>query len=268
MSIKKAVSPIKEVISLTEAKAHLRVTGSSDDTYITTLIVAARLWTERFLNTPLMATTFEVALDNFPRFFDLTKMPLIKVERLSYFTNDVLTDVSKSNYDIDNSGITARISPSNGFSFPTPDVRTNAVRLRYTSGYLMPVLAASISTVNDTITVANHDFIDKDTVSFHLDGGSGVLSTDLIEGVTYYARDISGDTFKIAATEGGSAINLTDAGTDDIYISTNGGLPETIRQGMLLLIGDMYGHRCSTPRTAIHNTLYELLDPFKIELLP
>jgi len=262
-----AVPAIKEVISLTEAKAHLRIDVSADDTYISSLITTARLWTERYLSTPLMANTYELAFDKFPRWFDIRNSPLLKIERLSYFTGDVLTDISKTTYDIDNVGISPRITVSNGSSWPTPDTVTNAVRLRYTSGYLLPVLVSAISTANDTITIVNHDFIEHDTVSFHLTGGSGILSTDLTESQTYFVRDVSGDTFKIAETEGGSALDITDAGTNDIYISNSGGLPEPIRHGMLDFIGDMFEKRCTIPRTAQFNTLYETLNPFKVVLL-
>jgi len=262
-----AVSAIKEVISVAEAKTHLRVSTSSDDTYIGNLITTARLWTEKYLNTSIVANTFDVAMDRFPRVFDIKNFPLVKIERLSYFTGSVLTDVSKSNYDIDRFGVVCRVDPSNGFTWPTPDVRTNAVRLRYTAGYLLPILAANINNTTNIFTVVNHDFIENDTITFHLTGGSGVIPTGLTAGVTYYIISVVGDTFQVSATEGGSAVSISDSGTDDIYISTVGGLPETIRQAMLLLIGDMYLNRCIAPRKVMNNTLYELLDPFRVVLL-
>lgn len=41
---------------------------------------------------------------------------------------------------------------------------------------------------------------------------TGTLPAGLVTGTTYYVRDVSGSTFKLAATAGGAAIDITDAG--------------------------------------------------------
>jgi hypothetical protein len=62
----------------------------------------------------------------------------------------------------------------------------------------------------DVITVAGHTFTNNQLVRFtSLTGGSG-LST----GTDYYVRDVSGITFKLAATSGGAAINFTTGITE------------------------------------------------------
>lgn len=62
----------------------------------------------------------------------------------------------------------------------------------------------------DVLTATGHDLAVDDQVVFAgLAGGA-----PLAAGTTYYARDITTDTFKVAATAGGAAINLTTDLTD------------------------------------------------------
>lgn len=57
----------------------------------------------------------------------------------------------------------------------------------------------------DIITATGHDYVTGNAIRFKgLTGGAG-LSND----TTYWVRDVSGSTFKVAATLGGAAINFT-----------------------------------------------------------
>lgn len=61
----------------------------------------------------------------------------------------------------------------------------------------------------DVITCAAHGILDGETVRFK----GGDLPEGLVQSTVYYVRDQTTDTFKVAATAGGTAINLTDAGS-------------------------------------------------------
>ena len=61
-----AVAPATEPVSASEAKAHLRVTGSGDDTYIGALITAARQLAEQKCNRALITQTWDLVLDAWP----------------------------------------------------------------------------------------------------------------------------------------------------------------------------------------------------------
>lgn len=74
----------------------------------------------------------------------------------------------------------------------------------------------------DLIYSASHGYSDTNTIVFF----NGTAPTGLTEGTTYYVRDATTDTFKVAATAGGAAINLTGASsfgcvvcaiTEDVY---------------------------------------------------
>ena len=72
--------PSTEPVTLSEAKAHLRLETTADDTFITTLIETARQICENFTKTAFMKQTFSVFMDAFP------KSGIVKVPRLPFLT--------------------------------------------------------------------------------------------------------------------------------------------------------------------------------------
>ncbi len=75
---------------------------------------------------------------------------------------------------------------------------------------------------NDTVYSASHGYADGQKVVFF----QGVPPAGLTEGTIYYVRDSATDTFKVAATLGGAAIDLTSSAdfwcvvaaiTEDVY---------------------------------------------------
>lgn len=62
----------------------------------------------------------------------------------------------------------------------------------------------------DVLTQYAHGLSANQRVRF---ASSGTLPAGLATSTTYFARDITTNTFKVAATSGGSAIDITDAGT-------------------------------------------------------
>jgi hypothetical protein len=73
--------------------------------------------------------------------------------------------------------------------------------------------AATGVAATDVITVTSHGWVNTQPVIFTAINGGAGLSTN----TTYFVRDVSGDTFKLAATSGGVAIDFT---TDIIATST------------------------------------------------
>lgn len=79
-------------------------------------------------------------------------------------------------------------------------------------------LVASVSVADDAITLDGHGFESGDPVSFRAEAG-GSLPAPLVAGTSYYALPITGDTFSVSATVGGSAVNLTTAGANTLAIA-------------------------------------------------
>lgn len=74
----------------------------------------------------------------------------------------------------------------------------------------------------DTVYSASHGYSDTQKIVFI----GGTPPTGLTEGTVYYVRDSATDTFKVAATSGGSAIDITGSAgyqcavcaiTEDVY---------------------------------------------------
>ena len=82
---------------------------------------------------------------------------------------------------------------------------------RGTVGGTKQSLAADAST--DVLTANAHGFNDGDAVVLEELRSGAALPTGLSEGILYYVRDKTTHTFKLAATVGGSAIDITGAGS-------------------------------------------------------
>lgn len=67
----------------------------------------------------------------------------------------------------------------------------------------------------DIITCAAHGLLNDETVRFK----GGDLPDGLVQGTLYFVRDRTADTFKVAATSGGTAINLLDAGSGTMFLN-------------------------------------------------
>jgi prepilin-type N-terminal cleavage/methylation domain-containing protein len=64
----------------------------------------------------------------------------------------------------------------------------------------------SMTASNDLITIPNHGFTNGDPVVFQ---GDGTIAGGLSKSTTYYVIDTATNTFKVASTAGGTAIDLT-----------------------------------------------------------
>lgn len=80
---------------------------------------------------------------------------------------------------------------------------------------------ASVDAATNRLTLANHGYELDDPVQLVVEPG-GALPAPLAAGTVYYARPIvdSDSLFELAATAGGAAINITDAGTGTFGIYT------------------------------------------------
>lgn len=78
-----------------------------------------------------------------------------------------------------------------------------------------------VDVTNDKIISEAHGFADGDKIVFL----NGTPPGGLTEGTIYFVRDSTTDDFKVAATAGGTAIDLTNDGGADVIVSKI--VPET-----------------------------------------
>jgi uncharacterized phiE125 gp8 family phage protein len=75
-SLKRAAQPVVEPVSLSDAKAHLRVDTESDDDQILALITAAREWCENYTQRTFVHTQWTMTFDTFPWEIELPRPPV------------------------------------------------------------------------------------------------------------------------------------------------------------------------------------------------
>jgi uncharacterized phiE125 gp8 family phage protein len=124
-----------EVITLQEAKDHLRVDGSGEDAYISTLIDAAEAYCSRYTGRLLRQRDVVQYWDSWP-----------PVEVVLYWGNvSDVQSVTVSDEDniqqpftefvVDKIMDRARIVPNRGVSLPRVYAPANGLRISYTAGY-------------------------------------------------------------------------------------------------------------------------------------
>jgi len=138
MALQRTIEPTVEPISLEEAKLHLHVTHSDEDSLIAIYIRAAREWTEGpsgFLGRALVTQTWRLTLDSFPTAEIKIPLPPLQSVVGVYYDDPsgVEQTISPDDYYVDNQSEPGWVLPV--VSWPTPLNAINAVRVDYVAGY-------------------------------------------------------------------------------------------------------------------------------------
>lgn len=140
LALTRTVEPTEEPITLAEAKAHLRVDDTTEDTYISALITAARAHAESLTERQFITATYVLRLDEFPvRCTDIIRVPrpnLLTVTSITYVDQNGDTQtLSSTLYQVDIASLPGRIMPAYGQLWPTTRCQLNAVAVTFTAGY-------------------------------------------------------------------------------------------------------------------------------------
>jgi uncharacterized phiE125 gp8 family phage protein len=131
------MTEITAPITLTEAKAHLRVDHSSDDTYINGLMLSVTELCENLQRRIYVQRQKVHYLDEFPS--DEIRppySPLVTVDSIKYYDTDgVLQTLDSGVYDVDTDKEPGRITLAYNQTWPATRPIANAVEITYTAGY-------------------------------------------------------------------------------------------------------------------------------------
>jgi len=243
MKLAQVKAPTTEPIHLDEAKHHLRVESTDEDYYVNGLIAAVRSEVENHRNECLVAQTWDMKLDDFPDGdIMIPRVPLLEVSSITYVdTNGTTQTLSAGTYIVDTASKPGRISLAYQQSWPTARDIINAVTIRFAAGYQVPF---TVSTTGDTLNPSNYVHTANSLVRFSITGDEDQeLPGGLEKYKDYYVVSAASGAFKVSATSGGSAIDITSEGVPASAAYFIGEMPQHIRQAMLLMIGHYYEHR-------------------------
>jgi len=146
MAWKVTTKPTVEPVTLAEAKAHLKVTYTNEDSLITAMIQAAREEAENYTQLAFVEQTIEESFDRFPsacpnNFFSslwLSRSPLYDTASLVIKyqdTDNAEQTLATSKYDIDDKVKPGCITPAYNESWPSTANVKNSVTVTYKAGF-------------------------------------------------------------------------------------------------------------------------------------
>ena len=136
MTVSLIAPPVLEPVSLDEVKAHLRLTGSDDDDYLSALIVAARLQVETSIRRVLIDQTWRVWRDDWPAdgLVELPIGPVRSIAEIVVFDADgEPTTLSPLARQLDAASTPARLKLLG--TGPTPGRPLNGIEIDVVAGF-------------------------------------------------------------------------------------------------------------------------------------
>lgn len=150
-SLSIVTGPVAEPVTLAEAKAHCRVEHSSDDTLISSLIVAAREYVETETRRALCTQTWDLTIHRaWPSYWDaechewrigieLPRPPLVSVTSITYVdTAGDSQTLAADQYQVVKTGgqtLAGLIVPAYSVTWPSIRDVHDAISVRFVAGY-------------------------------------------------------------------------------------------------------------------------------------
>jgi uncharacterized phiE125 gp8 family phage protein len=136
-----ATAPAAEPVTLSDAKAHLRIesTYTTEDTALSAIISVARDWVEKITGYALITQTWDMYLQEWPDGDSITigKGPLQSVTHIKY-TNSltVQSTWSSTEYSVDTDSVPGRVVLNYDYSWPDFVAHPkNPIAIRFVAGY-------------------------------------------------------------------------------------------------------------------------------------
>ena len=263
--------PTTEPISLAEAKSQLGINDTASDAQIARRITEARQWCESYLRRSLMPQTHELRLDVFADRIALPMPPVVAIESVKYIAADgTLTTVSAADYVLDTSDYVPVLRLAYDASWPSPRDESNAVRIRYTTGYGVSALAATktVSAITvatpGVVTSAAHGFTVGQLLQAQIVG-----MTELDEGL-YRVFSQDTNTLQLGNLHNTVALSTFEysAFTSGTLQSVSVAVPDLVIEAMIVLIGHWTNYQTRIEAgnfiTRVPVAVEQLLEQYKI----
>lgn len=247
--------PVAEPIDIILAQLQTKQDAGIDDVILRACIAGAREFAQSTTNRQIIAARYKLVLDSFPsgstgtvpygETFSLPANailiepnPVIQIVSIQYLAMDnTLQVMPATDYVVDLTSEPARITPVFGKIWPIPLPQIASVIVTFDAGYAAPVafdVTADTMTVSGWKTLAVND-------SFRFTNSGGALAAPLSANLDYYVQSVvSPNVYKLSASIGGAAIDITTLGTGTHYL---GEVPEGFISWMMLRLGSLYQNR-------------------------
>ena len=137
MALALTSGPAVEPVSVSEAKAHLRLDGSAEDILIASLIVTSRLHVESALGLALITQGWRLTLDRWPEDRQPVRFPLRPIASVTsvtiYDADGAPTFVPDNRYLLDGHAVSPRLIPD-GNGWPQPGRKANGIEIAFEAG--------------------------------------------------------------------------------------------------------------------------------------
>lgn len=138
MTLQRTSAPATTPVSLTEAKAHLRVDGTDEDTLITSLIDAAvaHLDATGVLGRAMVTQSWAQWVNQAPGWVRLKIGPFQSLTSVEYYdTDNALQTATLSDFETRLDGDFVIVKPKTGFTWPNAYTRQDAIKITYVAGF-------------------------------------------------------------------------------------------------------------------------------------
>ncbi len=133
--------PASEPVTLADAKAHLRVIDTAEDSYILGLIALARTAAEEATGRAFVTQSWRLRLDAWPNarrvpVVDLPRPPLRAIDAVRTYDSAGAASVwDASGYDADTIGTPGRLMRKPGATWPAPGRFAAGIEIDFQAGY-------------------------------------------------------------------------------------------------------------------------------------
>ena len=137
-SLTRTTPPVVEPVSVSDAKAHLRVDGDEDNFYIASLISAAREWVDAYLDRTLVTTQWTLKVDRFPiGDIELPRPPMLPLSVSLTFTSEsgAVSVLASNLYRVDSDSTPGVVRPLREADWPAYMDDANAITITFWAGY-------------------------------------------------------------------------------------------------------------------------------------
>ena len=260
-------------VTLTEAKAHLKVDTTADDTYITSLIKAATQLSEEYTNRFFIDTVIEQYASSFKEFDTLFKSKVSAVTNVKYFPSGETTIPSTITLNNAGSGyangLTSNLETTGGTG----------------SGLIVDIKAVSTEVTSVTINTAGSGYSLNDVITITGGDGNATFTISAIGNTenivilnsSIYNTQLNYEPSQIQLADGQSFPSIAKR-NDAVrarytvgYGSSASDVPEIIKQAILLTIGNFYQNRSSVVigriATELPQNVKWLLNTYKVQIV-